>query len=58
MSTTQWLTVLGVLAGIAEYAMSKGFYPQVMSVVLAVSLGVSGVLSKGVESDNKPPSSK
>lgn len=49
MSTTQWLTVLGVLAGIAEYAMSKGFHPQVMSVVLAISLGVSGVLSKGVD---------
>lgn len=49
MSTTQWLTVLGVLAGVAEYAMSKGFYPQVMSVVLTVCFVLNGVLSKGVD---------
>lgn len=50
MSTTQWLTVLGVLAGIAEYAMSKGFYPQIAGGVLTVCFVLNGVLSKGVES--------
>jgi hypothetical protein len=49
MSTTQWLTVLGFIAGISEYAVSQQIYPQYAGIISAASLWLIGILAKGIE---------
>jgi len=49
MNSTSWLSILGLVAGVSEIAVSKNIYPEYASFVFGVSLLGMGVLSKGIE---------
>jgi hypothetical protein len=49
MNTTSWLTVLGVVAGASELAISKNIYPEYASVAFGLSIMGMGILGKGIE---------
>jgi len=49
MNSTQWLTVLGVVAGASELAISKNIYPEYASWAFGLSIIGMGALGKGIE---------
>jgi hypothetical protein len=49
MNNTSWLTVLGVVAGASELAISKNIYPEYASWAFGLSIIGMGALAKGVD---------
>jgi hypothetical protein len=49
MNSTSWLSVLGLIAGVSEIAVSKNIYPEYASVVFGASLLGMGIMAKGIE---------
>lgn len=49
MNSTSWLSVLGVIAGASEIAISKNIHPEYASVVFGLSIVGMGILGKGVD---------
>jgi hypothetical protein len=49
MNSTSWLSVLGLIAGASEIAVSKNIYPEYASVIFGISLLGMGIMAKGIE---------
>ena len=49
MNNSSWLSVLGIVAGASEIAVSKNIYPEYASVVFGLSIVGMGILGKGVD---------
>jgi hypothetical protein len=49
MNSTSWLSILGLIAGASEIAVSRNIQPEIASFVFGASLLGMGVLSKGIE---------
>lgn len=49
MSNSSILSILGIVVGTSGYAAQSGFYPQYTGAVFAISSGIFGILTKGVD---------
>ena len=49
MNTTSWLTVIGLVSGLADYAATQQIYPQYTSAISGFGLFAMGILAKGID---------